>query len=140
MLPTTLLRATAVSPTSTSYPNLEQDPNVKFEVYAASALAGNSVLRSILGGTLPLAGPSMYARLGPHWAGTLLAFIQIAIIPIPVVFYMYGAKIRVKSVLIKAMQEDKEKLESKRRSGITVAKRNNEEEEIVKIASRPAQP
>lgn len=82
----------------------------------------------------------MYARLGPHWAGTLLGLIQIAIIPIPVVFYMYGAKIRVKSILIRAMQDDKEKLESKRRSGVTVAKRNQEEEEIVKIASKTVQP
>ncbi len=108
-------------------------------VYAASALAGNSVLRSILGGTLPLAGPAMYAKLGPHWAGTLLGLIQIAIIPIPVVFYRYGAKIRVKSTFIRAMQEDKEKLESKRRSGITVAKRNREEDDVIKIASKTAQ-
>ena len=27
-------------------------------VYAASAMAGNSVVRSVLGGTLPLAGPA----------------------------------------------------------------------------------
>lgn len=38
-----------------------------YGIYAASALAGNAVLRSMLGATLPLAGPSMYAKLGPHW-------------------------------------------------------------------------
>lgn len=31
-----------------------------YGIYAASALAGNAVLRSALGGTLPLAGPKMY--------------------------------------------------------------------------------
>ena len=93
-------------------------------------------MRSILGGTLPLAGPAMYASLGPHWAGTMLGLLQIAIIPIPVIFYKYGARIRIKSTLIRSMQEDKERLERKRRSGITVARRREEEEEIVKVASK----
>lgn len=31
-----------------------------YGIYAASALAGNAVLRSAMGGTLPLAGPKMY--------------------------------------------------------------------------------
>lgn len=30
-----------------------------YGIYAASALAGNAVLRSAMGGTLPLAGPAM---------------------------------------------------------------------------------
>ena len=87
-------------------------------VYAASAMAGNSVIRSLLGGTLPLAGPSMYSALGPHWAGTLLGLIQVAIIPIPVVFYRYGHKIRMKSTLIKQMRKDRERLENKRSSAV----------------------
>jgi hypothetical protein len=31
-----------------------------YGIYAASALAGNAVLRSAMGGALPLAGPKMY--------------------------------------------------------------------------------
>src|ERR1700712_5904459 len=46
-----------------------------YGIFAASALAGNSVLRSVMGGTLPLAGPKLYESLGPHWAGTLLALL-----------------------------------------------------------------
>jgi len=69
-----------------------------------------------------------------------LGLIQIAIIPIPVLFYKYGDKIRMRSTLIRTMQEDKERLEVKRRSGITVAQRDKEEEKIVKIASKTAQP
>ena len=103
-------------------------------------MAGNSVIRSVLGGTLPLAGPSMYATLGPHWAGTLLGLLQIAIIPIPVLFYKYGHKIRMKSILIRSMREDAEKLESKRRSGIRLAKKEKDEEEIAKVFSKTAQP
>ncbi|KAH6682497.1 major facilitator superfamily domain-containing protein [Halenospora varia] len=80
-----------------------------YGIYSASALAGNAVFRSAIGGTLPLAGPSMYAKLSPHWAGTLLGLLQVALIPIPFVFYKWGDKIRAKSPLIKQMREDQER-------------------------------
>lgn len=85
-----------------------------YGMYAASALAGNSVIRSILGGVLPLAGSAMYASLGPNWAGTLLGLLEVLIVPIPFVFYKYGHKIRMKSPLIVRMQEEKKKLDGKR--------------------------
>ena len=86
-----------------------------YGIYAASALAGNSVLRSALGGTLPLAGPKLYATLGPHWASTLLSLLEFALVPIPFVFYRYGHLIRKKSALIARMQADQEKLEAKKK-------------------------
>ena len=61
---------------------------------------------------------------------------EVAIIPIPVVFYKYGHRIRMKSALIQSMQQDKERLESKRRSGVRAAQIEKEEEEIVKIYSK----
>ncbi|PYH51788.1 MFS transporter [Aspergillus niger CBS 101883] len=85
-----------------------------YGVYAASALAGNSVIRSILGGVLPLVGTYMYAGIGPNWSGTLLGLLEVAIVPIPFIFYKYGYKIREKSVLIRRMQEDKQRLAGKR--------------------------
>lgn len=78
----------------------------------------------------------MYAKLNPHLAGTLLGLIQVAIIPIPVFFYMYGHKIRMKSALIQRMQQDKEKLASKRRSGIRAAKIEKAEDEVAKVYSK----
>nr|OQO21459.1 hypothetical protein B0A51_11777 [Rachicladosporium sp. CCFEE 5018] len=86
-----------------------------YGIYAASALAGNAVLRSILGGTLPLAGPAMYRALGPHWAGTTLGLLEAFCIPIPFIFYRYGHRIRLKSKLIRSMEEDRQKMEGKRR-------------------------
>jgi hypothetical protein len=71
-------------------------------------------VRSILGGILPLVGPAMYRGIGPNWSGTLLGLLEVLIIPIPLVFYKYGHKIRMKSALIRAMQEDKKKLDGKR--------------------------
>ncbi|KAH9904251.1 polyamine transporter 3 [Xylariomycetidae sp. FL2044] len=82
-----------------------------YGIYAASALAGNAVTRSFFGGTLPLAGPSMYSTLTPQWAGTLLGLLEVLMIPIPIVFYKYGERIRAKSPTIRKMREDQEKNE-----------------------------
>ncbi|KAF2475553.1 MFS general substrate transporter [Lindgomyces ingoldianus] len=101
-----------------------------YGIYAASALAGNAVLRSAMGGALPLAGPKMYSTLGPHWSGTMLGLIELAMIPIPFVFYRYGHKIREKSTLISRMREDREKLENKRKA--------SEREEMLKIGGAGA--
>lgn len=88
-----------------------------YGIYAASAMAGNAVIRSFLGGTLPLAGPPMYAKLGANWAGTLLGLLELLIIPIPFMFYRYGAKIRMKSNLIREMRDEEERRERKRKRG-----------------------
>ena len=65
-----------------------------FTLHAASAMAANTVLRSIFGGILPLAGLSMYDKLGLGWGNSLLGFIGIAMIPVPIIFKIYGERIR----------------------------------------------
>lgn len=42
----------------------------------------------------------------------------------------------MKSALIRSMQQDKEKLESKRRSGVRAAKLEKAEDEIAKVYSK----
>ncbi|KAK2628826.1 hypothetical protein QTJ16_001929 [Diplocarpon rosae] len=81
-----------------------------YGIYAPSALAGNSIVRYLAGGILPLAGPKMFAALTPHWAGTLLALVQMFLIPIPFVFYKRGDRIRARSALIKQMRDDQERV------------------------------
>lgn len=39
----------------------------------------------------------MFNGLGINWAGTLLGCLAAACVPIPVVFYLYGKKLRQKS-------------------------------------------
>ena len=68
-----------------------------FSQYAASATAANAVMRSLVGATLPLAGPKMYQSLGIGWGNSLIAFIALAGCPIPFVFYKYGERIRKSS-------------------------------------------
>jgi MFS family permease len=65
-----------------------------FTIFAASALAANTVVRSIMGAILPLAGQSMYASLGLGWGNSLLGFIAVACIPVPWVLMKYGQKLR----------------------------------------------
>ncbi|KAI1141898.1 MFS general substrate transporter [Hypoxylon sp. FL0543] len=64
--------------------------------YAASVTAAMTVLRSLLGALLPLGGLDMYNALGLGWGNSLLAFIALALIPIPVVFFIFGERIRRK--------------------------------------------
>ncbi|OQE77396.1 hypothetical protein PENNAL_c0062G10490 [Penicillium nalgiovense] len=71
-----------------------------YTVYAASALAGNSIVRYGLAGVLPLAGEKMYSTLGANWAGTMLALIEVILIPIPFIFYKYGHHVRLRSPMI----------------------------------------
>jgi len=65
--------------------------------YAASVTAALAVVRSLAGALLPLAGLEMYDALGLGWGNSLLAFVAIALIPIPLFFFRYGPKIRARS-------------------------------------------
>lgn len=67
-----------------------------FTIYAASALAANTVIRSLMGAVLPLAGEKMYLTLGLGWGNSLLAFLAIAFLPIPYVLNRWGEVIRKK--------------------------------------------
>ncbi|KAJ5760605.1 hypothetical protein N7520_007761 [Penicillium odoratum] len=68
-----------------------------YMMFANSAIAANTLVRSILGGAFPLFATQMYDNLGVDWASSVLGFITIAMIPIPILFFFYGAKIRAMS-------------------------------------------
>ena len=63
-------------------------------VYAASVLAGNSLLRSLLGMAFPLFTPYQYENLGVQWGAAIPAFLSLACLPMPFLFYKYGPAIR----------------------------------------------
>lgn len=67
-----------------------------YVIFAASVLAANSVLRSLFGAAFPLFTTYMYRDLGIHWASSIPAFLAIACVPFPFIFYKYGAAIRMK--------------------------------------------
>ena len=67
-----------------------------YTIFAASVLAASSVLRSCLGAAFPLFTTYMYDTLGIHWASSIPAFLALACLPFPILFYKYGHLIRAK--------------------------------------------
>ncbi|KAL7937629.1 MFS general substrate transporter [Trichoderma chlorosporum] len=67
-----------------------------YVIFAASALAGSSVLRSLFGAAFPLFTTYMYENLGIHWASSIPAFLALACVPFPFLFWKYGDKIRAR--------------------------------------------
>jgi MFS family permease len=65
-----------------------------YPIYAASATSANVILRSVVGALLPLSGPPLYSTLGLGWGNSLLGFICILMIPMPLVFYKIGGRLR----------------------------------------------
>jgi len=66
-------------------------------MFAASAIAANTFLRSLCGAVFPLFAQQMFTGMGIQWAATLLGCIAVLLIPVPVWFYLRGQKIREKS-------------------------------------------
>lgn len=67
-----------------------------YVIFAASVLAANSVLRSLFGAVFPLFTTYMYQDLGIHWASSIPAFLAVACVPFPFLFWKYGDRIRMK--------------------------------------------
>jgi hypothetical protein len=65
-----------------------------YTIYAASAIATNTVVRSIFGTTVPLAGSALYKRLGLGWGNSLLGFIAVVFAPGSWILLTYGERIR----------------------------------------------
>ncbi|OAA82569.1 Major facilitator superfamily domain, general substrate transporter [Akanthomyces lecanii RCEF 1005] len=65
-----------------------------YPAYAASGNAALTATRSLLGALLPLAGPAMFKSLGLGWGNSLLGFLALAFVPLPLVFIRYGKVIR----------------------------------------------
>jgi hypothetical protein len=68
-----------------------------FTVHAASAIAVNTVLRSLLGALVPLGSQHMYAAMGYGWGNSVLGFVALVLVPIPFAFIKYGKGIRERS-------------------------------------------
>ncbi|CAN6622758.1 polyamine transporter 1 [Trichomonascus vanleenenianus] len=62
--------------------------------FAASCMAGNTFLRSSFGAAFPLFAGFMFHGMGTNWAGTLLGCFAVVLIPVPILFYIYGKRLR----------------------------------------------
>lgn len=64
---------------------------------SASAMSANNLSRYVLASAFPLFTVQMFETLGNGWAGSLLGFIALALMPLPWVFYRYGRALRARS-------------------------------------------
>ncbi|KAK0862656.1 hypothetical protein LTS02_007031 [Friedmanniomyces endolithicus] len=65
-----------------------------YMMHSNSAIAGNTVIRSFVGAAFPMFAKYMYKSLGVQWATSVLGFVAVSLIPVPILFFVYGAKIR----------------------------------------------
>ncbi|EMC93255.1 hypothetical protein BAUCODRAFT_568109 [Baudoinia panamericana UAMH 10762] len=88
-------------------------------MFAASAIAANTFMRSIFGAVFPLFGYYMFEGIGINWGMSLLGFVAAAFIPMPFIFYIYGKKLRSMSKFAPALdiQQDKRRDEEARMGG-----------------------
>lgn len=70
-----------------------------YGAFANSAIAANTIARSLLGGSLPLVTAAMVRNLGTKGSAAmaLLAGISVLLAPIPVIFFYWGPKLRAMS-------------------------------------------
>lgn len=84
-----------------------------YTLFAASVLAANGVLRSFFGAAFPLFTTQMYDSLGIHWASSIPAFLALACIPFPFLFYKYGAAIRSRCKYAARSQESMMRIQAR---------------------------
>jgi DHA1 family multidrug resistance protein-like MFS transporter len=66
-------------------------------MYAASAIAANTIARSACGAAAPLFTNYMFSALGVGGGGSLIGGVAVLLACIPFVFYKYGKQIRIRS-------------------------------------------
>ncbi|THH33510.1 hypothetical protein EUX98_g640 [Antrodiella citrinella] len=93
---------------------------------AASALAANTVLRSVFGASFPLFATQMFDKLGPRWASTLLGCISLLMVPIPILLKRYGHVLRRKSKFTPAATKVEKVIAEE--DNVSIAKEDTKEE------------
>ncbi|KAI0145322.1 major facilitator superfamily domain-containing protein [Xylariaceae sp. FL1272] len=68
-----------------------------YEMYAASALTFNALIRYFAAGGFTVVGIPLYSNLGTHYTLTLLGVISSLVVPIPYALYRWGPAIRARS-------------------------------------------
>lgn len=76
-------------------------------MFAASAIAANTVLRSAAGAAAPLFTRQMFSALGIGGGGSLVGGVGALLAIIPFAFYKHGRKIRERSRFAPTDEKDK---------------------------------
>ncbi|KAK0561841.1 hypothetical protein OC844_002990 [Tilletia horrida] len=65
-----------------------------YGAYSASALAANTICRSAVAGAFPLFTTQFFKGVGVNWASSIIGWVALALAPVPLVFYLYGPRLR----------------------------------------------
>jgi hypothetical protein len=68
-----------------------------YTVYAGAALSINICARSLLAAGLAAAARYTFRGMGPEWACTFLALVSVVMLPVPMVLYKFGLRLRANS-------------------------------------------
>ncbi|KAJ9298113.1 hypothetical protein DTO271G3_3718 [Paecilomyces variotii] len=101
-----------------------------YTIYAASVLAANSIVRSTFACAFPLFAKYMYQGLGVNWASCIPAFLALACVPFPFIFYKYGPAVRRKCKYAAEADDFIRKLAEKalQTEGTTTTEKNSDTE------------
>ncbi|OAA48504.1 benomyl/methotrexate resistance protein [Metarhizium rileyi] len=80
-------------------------------MYAASAIAANTIARSACGAAAPLFTNQMFHALGVGGGGSLVAGVATLLAVVPFVFYKYGRPIRIRSKFAPTSSKEKNRVE-----------------------------
>lgn len=72
----------------------------------------------------------MYSALGIHWASSVPAFLALACVPFPFIFYKYGAQIRARCVYAAQAEAVMEKLRAQANAGVAPVPRQKPTTEL----------
>ncbi|KAG0650800.1 putative transporter [Hyphodiscus hymeniophilus] len=96
-------------------------------MFAASAIAGNTFLRSLFGAVFPLFASYMYKGIGINYGQTLVGAVAVVLIPLPFIFYFYGKKIRARSTFAPAPDIEQDKRKDEESNGSSQTNKTAEE-------------
>lgn len=75
--------------------------------FSASAFAGLSLVRNIAGAGFPLFADQLFLNEGFEWAGSILGFLALLLVPIPFILARYGRILRMRSPWARQHMDDR---------------------------------
>ncbi|KAK3339669.1 major facilitator superfamily domain-containing protein, partial [Lasiosphaeria hispida] len=92
--------------------------------HAAVALASVMMVRYLVAGGVVMAARPMYEKLGVNWTMTLLGCAAAVLAPAPVLFWIYGPKLRKRSPYAHGPEDDPEEIQSRTTGVYSVVVKN----------------
>lgn len=99
-------------------------------MYAASAIAANTIARSACGAAAPLFTNQMFTAMGVGGGGSLIGGCATVLAIIPFMFYKYGKGIRIRSKFAPAKEKEAAREKDEERGPDLTGQTHPESEEI----------